>query len=119
MCSRTSFRFFAAATINSKRSRTFIWPVNSLNAGGRNETSNAGSVSGGFIESLQIFREHKLGAAALQNVVDSIERVSNQVQTETARFDSFGGSAAHLTFGRLLAVIAQAHANTFSHPLYR
>jgi hypothetical protein len=49
MCSSTSLRFFAAATINSKRSRTFTWPVNSLNIGGRSEISKAGSGSGGFI----------------------------------------------------------------------
>src|SRR6266496_1857517 len=49
MCSSTSPRFFAASTINSSRSRTFIWPVNSLKAGGRSEISKAASGSGGFI----------------------------------------------------------------------
>src|SRR6185369_1199604 len=49
MCSSTSPRFFAASTINSSRSRTFTWPVNSLNAGGRSEISKAASGSGGFI----------------------------------------------------------------------
>jgi hypothetical protein len=48
MCSSTSPRFFAASTINSNRSRTFTWPVNSLNAGGRSDISKAASGSGGF-----------------------------------------------------------------------
>src|SRR5215470_10654596 len=49
MCSNTSPRFLAASTISSSRSRTFTWPVNSLNAGGRSEISKAVSDSGGFI----------------------------------------------------------------------
>src|SRR5207237_1488518 len=47
--SSTSPRFLAASTINSQRSRTFTWPVNSLNIGGRSEISKAASGSGGFI----------------------------------------------------------------------
>src|SRR5439155_18449574 len=42
-------RFLAASTINSKRSRTFTCPVNSLNIGGRSEISKAASGSGGFM----------------------------------------------------------------------
>jgi hypothetical protein len=49
MCWRTSRRFFAAATKSSNLSQTFLCPVNSLNIGGRSETSKAASGSGGFM----------------------------------------------------------------------
>jgi hypothetical protein len=42
--------FFCSFNHQLRRSRTFIWPLNSLKAGGRSETSKAASGSGGFIE---------------------------------------------------------------------
>src|SRR5213080_2147162 len=113
MCSSTSPRFCAAATISSRRSRTFTWPLNSLNAGGRSEISKTVSGSGGFIESAnreslhrytgsasrfdersqfrftdrasrQILRKHQLGAAAFVNVIHPIKRVANEMKTESA-----------------------------------
>src|SRR2546425_5433405 len=120
MCSRTSFRFLAASTINSRRSRTFTWPVNSLNIGGLSEISKAASGSGGFISivapiwrdarrrgalhvlsnrrksSFQIFRQHELGPARFQNIIDPIECVFHQVQAEPTRFDHIMGAALHL-----------------------
>src|SRR5438552_10393168 len=111
MCSSTSPRFFAASTINSKRSRTFSWPVNSLNIGGRSEISKAASGSGGFtfIFLIQFFREHELGSPRFQNVIDFIKCVANQMQAETARFNLAMGALAHFGGGHLLAVIAQSH----------
>ena len=45
-------RFFAAATKSSNLSQTFLCPVNSLNIGGRSDTSKAASGSGGFMVDL-------------------------------------------------------------------
>jgi hypothetical protein len=72
--------------------------VNSLNIGGRSETSNEGSGSGGFIRvldlqpradasvgaSAQLLRQHQFGAAAFHDVVDVVEGAADQVQTEAA-----------------------------------
>jgi len=41
--------FFLSYEGLTNRSQTFVCPVNSLNMGGRSETSRAGSGSGGFI----------------------------------------------------------------------
>src|SRR6476620_10458159 len=103
MCSSTSPRFLAASTISSSRSRTFTWPVNSLNAGGRSEISKAASGSGGFTVDgaveywssglmrrkyqysssplLQLFCEHQFRAAAFVYVIDFVKGIANQIQT--------------------------------------
>ena len=52
ICWSTSSRFFAAATKSSSLSQILVCPVNSLNIGGRSETSKAGSGSGGFMCSI-------------------------------------------------------------------
>src|SRR6516225_3792004 len=147
MCSRTSPRFLAASTINSSRSRTFTWPVNSLNAGGRSEISNAASGSGGFIEivnryivtsaarvdsksgansdsritdqaSRQILRQHQLGAAALVNVIDLVKSGTNKIKTESAWFDQIVRAAFHFVRENFFAVISQPHAHTFAQSFH-
>src|SRR5437588_9578630 len=116
ICSRTSSRFFAAATRSSRRSHTFTWPVNSLNIGGRSETSKAGSGSGGFMLSLdfQLFRHDQLSPTRSQNVIDLVEGVPDQMHPEPARLDQFMGAALHRLAFRLPAVIAQPHLNAIA-----
>src|SRR5437764_1878069 len=139
MCSSTSPRFFAASTSNSRRSQTFTCPVNSLNIGGRSETSKTGSGSGGFIlgsvwhrrptivgrlcetarperdfrsrDLLQILRHHKFGPARFQNVIDLVERGLDQMQAEAARANQIVRPARHCVRFGLLAVIAQSHSD--------
>src|SRR5215468_8274633 len=131
MCSSTSPRFLAASTISSSRSRTFTWPVNSLNAGGRSEISKAVSGSGGFIGSgsggvmgknyqysitplLQLFRQHQLGATPLMDVIHLVKRVANQVKTEAARFDQVVRPAFHFMRENFLAIIPHTQADAFA-----
>src|SRR5438876_8104945 len=147
MCSSTSLRFFAASTINSSRSRTFTWPANSLNAGGRSEISKTASGSGGFIQvvnreslhryigsasrfeersqyrfkdqaSLQILRQHQLGAAAFVNVIHLVKGVANEMKTKSAWFDQIVRSAFHLVWENFFAVISQPHAHTFAQSFH-
>src|SRR6266581_4402958 len=113
ICSSTSPRFRAASTNSSSRSQTFTWPVNSLNIGGRSDISKAGSGSGGFIiSSVQIFRQHQFSSTAFQNVIDFVERVLDQVQPETARFDQIVRPIFDGKGWRLFPVIAQSHPHT-------
>src|SRR5215831_4316822 len=130
MCSSTSPRFLAASTISSSRSRTFTWPVNSLNAGGRSEISKAVSDSGGFIgvgvtkywsagsmdknssilhhsnaPLLQLFCQHQLGATALMDIIHLVKGVANQVKAEPPWFDQIVRPALHFVRNNLLAII--------------
>src|ERR1043165_8566082 len=113
MCSSTSPRFFAASTSSSRGSQTFTCPVNSLNIGGRNETSKAGSVSGGFMSLglLQILRHDQFRAARFQNVIDFVERHLDQMQPQTARPNQVMCPALHRLRLGLLPVIAQPHSD--------
>src|SRR5216110_1812195 len=98
MCSRTSPRFFAASTRSSRRSQTFTCPVNSLNIGGRSETSNAGSVSGGFIllrRVLQFLCHDQFRSARFQNVIHLVERRPDQMQSQTTGADQMVFPAFH------------------------
>src|SRR5262249_33187923 len=141
MCSRTSPRFFAASTISSNRSRTFSWPVNSLNIGGRREISNAVSGSGGFsgivdaaIECwrsftplmhdsntplLQVLGEDQFSAASFQNVINPVESIAHQMKTESARFDRVMRAALHCVHRRFASVIAQAHPHAVTQSFHR
>src|SRR4029077_10043822 len=65
----------------------FTWPVNSLNIGGRNDTSKAGSGSGGFILAAFIFNPDFSSARARSRAVSNcnplcrtrVESNANQV----------------------------------------
>src|ERR1041385_3111737 len=113
MCSRTSPRFFAAATSSSRRSQTFTCPVNSLNIGGRSETSNAGSGSGGFKSGrlFQILGHHQFCSARFQNVIDFVERHPDQMQSQTAGTNQIVRAALHRVRFGLLPVIAQSQTD--------
>src|SRR5258705_3862834 len=110
MCSRTSPRLLAASTINSSRSRTFTWPLNSLKAGGRSEISKATSDSGGFIRAcdefitferglraslFQVFRQHQFRAAAFMYVIDFIKGFANEIEAQPARLDDIMRATFH------------------------
>src|SRR6266446_5392871 len=69
--------------------------------------------------SFQIFREHELGSARFQNIIDPIKSVFHQIQAEPARFDHIMGTASHLVRRDLLTVIAQTHSNTFAQAFHR
>src|SRR5580704_14579119 len=122
MCSSTSPRFFAASTINSKRSRTFTWPVNSLNIGGRSEISNAASGSGGFIWShsflIQILRQHELGPARFVKIINLVESAAHQLDPAPP---GFWTSRAELVqrFPDWFAIVAQAHADATARRFHR
>src|ERR1700686_1556793 len=121
ICSRTSPRFFAAATRSSRRSQTFTWPVNSLNIGGRSETSKTGSSSGGFMRSsdFQLLRHDQLGPARPQDVIDLVEGVPDQMHSQSTRLDQIVCAALHPVAFRLFAVIAQPHPNATVQALER
>src|SRR5438093_5813335 len=96
MCSSTSPRFFAASTINSSRSRTFTWPVNSLNAGGRSEISNAASGSGGFIEIVNryiVTSLHRYMGRASRFEERGQFRFTNQASRQILRQHQLGAAA--------------------------
>src|SRR5687767_6126645 len=121
ICSSTSPRFFAASTSSSSRSQTFTWPVNSLNIGGRSETSKAGSGSGGFMfrRVFQILRHDQFRPARFQNVIHLVEGIADQMEPEPARFDQVMRATFHFMCLRLLAVIAQAQPDAMAQSFHR
>src|SRR5205809_1891898 len=115
MCSSTSPRFFAASTKSSRRSQTFTCPVNSLNIGGRSDTSKAGSFSGGFISLgrfLQILRHHQFRSARFQDVIQLVERHPAQMQFQNAGPDQIVCAALHRIRLGMLHVILPTHPDT-------